>query len=77
MPCRSDPFLGCRVSGGGADRSRARFTAIAGTALNIAWILFVVSLILFVVFAGLRRRKRIEGTMPSRRGSALTRSLAD
>jgi uncharacterized membrane protein YtjA (UPF0391 family) len=70
------------------------FTALAGAALNIAWILFVVGLILFVVLAGLGRRKRIEGTMaatedatqviearelamPSRRGSALTRSLAD
>ena len=54
------------------------FTAIAGTALNIAWMLFLVGLILFVVFAGLGRRKRIEGTMPSRRGSALTRLfLAD
>jgi uncharacterized membrane protein YtjA (UPF0391 family) len=43
------------------------FTALAGTALNIAWILLVVGLILFV--AGLGRRKRIEGTMPATDGA--------
>lgn len=32
------------------------FTGIAGTAVNIAWILFVVGLILAVVFALLGRR---------------------
>jgi uncharacterized membrane protein YtjA (UPF0391 family) len=32
------------------------FTGIAGTAVNIAWILFVVGLILFIVFAILGRR---------------------
>jgi uncharacterized membrane protein YtjA (UPF0391 family) len=41
------------------------FTAIAGTASSIAWILFAVGLILFVGFAGLGRRTRIEGTMPA------------
>ena len=35
------------------------FTAIAGTAVSIAWILFVVGLILFVVFTGLVRRRRV------------------
>jgi uncharacterized membrane protein YtjA (UPF0391 family) len=45
------------------------FTATAGTALNIAWILYVVDLILFVVFAGLSRRKRIEGTMAATEGA--------
>lgn len=35
------------------------FTGIAGTATNIAWILFVVGLILFVVFAIMGRRPRI------------------
>jgi uncharacterized membrane protein YtjA (UPF0391 family) len=32
------------------------FTGIAGTAVNIAWILFVVGLILFVIFLVLGRR---------------------
>ena len=32
------------------------FTGIAGTAVNIAWILFVVGLILFVVFLVMGRR---------------------
>lgn len=35
------------------------FTGIAGTAVNIAWILFVVGLILAVVFAILGRRPRL------------------
>jgi uncharacterized membrane protein YtjA (UPF0391 family) len=34
------------------------FTAIAGTAVNIAWILFVVGLILVVVLTGLAGRRR-------------------
>jgi len=33
------------------------FTGIAGTAVNIAWILFVVGLILFVVFLVMGRRQ--------------------
>jgi uncharacterized membrane protein YtjA (UPF0391 family) len=33
------------------------FSGIAGTAVNIAWILFVVGLILFVVFLVLGRRQ--------------------
>jgi len=33
------------------------FTGLAGTAVNIAWILFVVGLILFVVFMVLGRRR--------------------
>ena len=32
------------------------FTALAGTAVHIAWILFVVGLFLFIVFAVLGRR---------------------
>jgi uncharacterized membrane protein YtjA (UPF0391 family) len=32
------------------------FTGLAGTAVNIAWILFVVGLILFVIFLVLGRR---------------------
>jgi uncharacterized membrane protein YtjA (UPF0391 family) len=32
------------------------FTGLAGTPVNIAWILFVVGLILFVVFAVMGRR---------------------
>ena len=35
------------------------FSGIAGTATNIAWILFVVGLILAVVFALTGRRPRI------------------
>ncbi len=35
------------------------FTGIAGAAVNIAWILFVVGLILAVVFAVMGRRPRI------------------
>ncbi|MFO7555883.1 MAG: DUF1328 domain-containing protein [Desulfobacterales bacterium] len=33
------------------------FSGIAGTAVNIAWILFVVGLILAIVFALLGRRR--------------------
>ncbi len=35
------------------------FTGIAGTATNIAWILFVVGLVLAVVFFIMGRRPRI------------------
>ncbi|GAB1400309.1 DUF1328 domain-containing protein [Aminivibrio sp.] len=35
------------------------FTGIAGTAVNIAWILFVVGLVLAVVFFIMGRRPRI------------------
>ena len=35
------------------------FTGLAGTAVNIAWILFVVGIILFVVFLVLGRRSRL------------------
>jgi uncharacterized membrane protein YtjA (UPF0391 family) len=35
------------------------FTGIAGTATNIAWILFVVGLILAIVFAVTGRRPRV------------------
>jgi uncharacterized membrane protein YtjA (UPF0391 family) len=35
------------------------FSGIAGTAVNIAWILFVVGLILAVVFLVLGRRPRL------------------
>lgn len=35
------------------------FTGIAGTATNIAWILFVVGLVLAVVFYIMGRRPRI------------------
>jgi len=35
------------------------FSGIAGTAVNIAWILFVVGLILAVVFGLLGRRPRV------------------
>jgi len=35
------------------------FTGLAGTAVNIAWILFVVSLILFVVLLVMGRRPGI------------------
>jgi len=35
------------------------FTGLAGTAVNIAWILFVVGLVLFVVFLLLGRRSRL------------------
>lgn len=35
------------------------FTGIAGTATHIAWILFVVGLILTIVFAVLGRRPRV------------------
>jgi uncharacterized membrane protein YtjA (UPF0391 family) len=35
------------------------FTGIAGAAVNIAWILFVVGLILAVVFAVMGRRPRV------------------
>lgn len=35
------------------------FTGIAGMATNIAWILFVVGIILAIVFAILGRRPRI------------------
>lgn len=35
------------------------FSGIAGTAVNIAWILFVVGLILAIVFAVLGRRPRV------------------
>jgi uncharacterized membrane protein YtjA (UPF0391 family) len=35
------------------------FTGLAGTAVNIAWILFVVGVILAVVFAVLGRRPPI------------------
>ena len=38
------------------------FTAIAGTAANIAWILFVVGVILFVVITGIGPSK--EGLRP-------------
>ncbi|MGA9478522.1 MAG: DUF1328 domain-containing protein [Desulfobacterales bacterium] len=34
------------------------FSGIAGTAVNIAWILFVVGLILAVIFAFVGRRPR-------------------
>ena len=35
------------------------FTGIAGAATNIAWILFVVGIILAIVFAVMGRRPRI------------------
>ncbi|NLB83017.1 MAG: DUF1328 domain-containing protein [Synergistaceae bacterium] len=35
------------------------FTGIAGTAVNIAWILFVVGLVLGIVFFIMGRRPRI------------------
>ena len=35
------------------------FTGIAGAAVNIAWILFVVGLILAIVFAVMGRRPRV------------------
>jgi uncharacterized membrane protein YtjA (UPF0391 family) len=35
------------------------FSGIAGTAVNIAWILFVVGLILAIVFAVLGRRPSV------------------
>lgn len=35
------------------------FTGIAGTAVNIAWILFVVGLILAIVFALIGRRPSV------------------
>ncbi len=35
------------------------FSGIAGTAVNIAWILFVVGLILAIVFLVLGRRPRL------------------
>ena len=35
------------------------FSGIAGAAVNIAWILFVVGLILAIVFAFMGRRPRI------------------
>jgi len=35
------------------------FTGIAGTATNIAWILFVVGIVLAIVFAVIGRRPRI------------------
>lgn len=35
------------------------FTGVAGTATNIAWILFVVGIVLAVVFAIAGRRPRI------------------
>lgn len=35
------------------------FSGIAGTAVNIAWILFVVGLILAVIFAFVGRRPRV------------------
>lgn len=35
------------------------FTGVAGTATNIAWILFVVGIILAIVFAIAGRRPRI------------------
>lgn len=35
------------------------FTGIAGAATNIAWILFVVGIILAIVFAVIGRRPRI------------------
>lgn len=35
------------------------FSGIAGTATNIAWILFVVGLILFVAFFIMGRRPRV------------------
>lgn len=35
------------------------FTGIAGAATNIAWILFVVGLVLAIVFAIMGRRPRI------------------
>ena len=35
------------------------FTGIAGAAVNIAWILFVVGLILAIIFAVVGRRRRV------------------
>jgi uncharacterized membrane protein YtjA (UPF0391 family) len=35
------------------------FSGLAGTAVNIAWILFVVGIVLFVVFLLLGRRPRL------------------
>lgn len=35
------------------------FTGLAGTAVNIAWILFVVGLVLAIIFAIMGRRPRL------------------